>query len=666
MSGDKHEFKAEINELMNLIVNSFYSDKEIFLRELVSNASDAVNKAKRELSRTNDGENIADFAIRVAPNKQDGTLTVSDTGIGMSQTELVENLGTIAKSGTKAFVQAMTNESGDQSSALIGQFGVGFYSSYLVASVVDVYTRRMGADGVYKWSSDANGTYTVVALTEEEVASLPSTHVTKNATHGTDIVLHLKEDELAFLEETKIRQVITTHNQFLENRVELHVTRQVQKQEQEQEQDGSVEEVKEKEVVYEEETRWAEITMEKPVWFRDPETISDKEYMDVYRAVSNELHKYRAMKHISGEGTVEFKGILFVPDHPQNDLYDSKKDRSTVKLYSKNVFITDRCKDLLPEWLEFMYGAVDSPDIPLNVSRELLQGNKALRMIGKTIVKKSIELMNEIMSDGDQWKEFYAKFSKSIKFGINSDHANKDKLLPMLRYETSNTQDDNMISLKEYVERMHAKQQDIYYICGESKDSMSHSPHMELLQRYGYEVLYMTDPMDEYITQGGLSFDGKMFVDITKAGVKIPDPDADADADADAYADAEINKVFAPVVDAFKRVLGTRVSSVTLDTKKKYSSSAVVVCTPAFGMSANMERIMRAQALRGNSGAVQNMPRTIVINTEHKAVESVRDALAQNTDVDKKIKAMYDIACISGGYPVDNVHEFTEYVYACL
>lgn len=678
----------------------------------MSNASDALSKARYEVFQK--GETNAEFVIKVVPIKEKRQIVVSDTGIGMSKDELINNLGTIAKSGTRAFMNAMKETSPSDASKLIGSFGVGFYSSFLVADSVEVYTRRLGEGKLHKWSSQAQGSFEVAEVSDEEAKELPETFVTRpdGAPHGTDIVLNVKVDHDDYLDFNKLRTIIKTHNQFLENRVEMYVEKTVSeevpddslppvaeesenkdeseepKTETETETEGKVEEIKENDekpkmkTITKTVNEWEEVTLDKPIWFKEPADISDKEYMDAYRAISNELHKYSAVKHISGEGTVNYKGILFIPARPQNDLYDSKKEKSTVKVFSRNVFITDRCKDLIPEWLEFIYGAVDSEDIPLNVSRELLQGNKALKIIGKTIVKKSIELLTETMNDEEKWKEFYEKFSKSIKFGVNTDFNNKKKLMELLRYESSKTDaaSKEMISLAKYVERMHKKQKVIYYICGEDRASLEKSPYMELPNKYGYEVLFMTEALDEYLMQNGQEYEGKQMVSIAKVDVEIPDPEADDEDEDDKEAKKKkqeaLDADFKIVVDAFTRALGNKVSRVTLDHNARFVKAPLTMCNPAYGMTANMERIIRAQALRGGPSPHMGSSKVIVLNTEHETIKKIKDELsnvtpekdASGNDIpvtvcDEKIHLLYNIGCLSAGYSVDDINDFAQILY---
>jgi molecular chaperone HtpG len=747
-SSSVHEYKTEIKDLLRIITHSLYSDRDIFLRELVSNASDALNKTKYFMSKKeNLSVKLDDLKISITPDKEAKTLTISDTGIGMTAEELVQNLGTIAYSSTRQFLEQLQSKD----VTLQGRFGLGFFSSFLIANKVDVYSRSMDSAEDSKWnvwtSSDTDTSFSVRECTEEDLQTLPSTYTCKSdAKHGSDIVLHLKEDAEEYLDVTKIQQIIRTHNQFLDNAVRVWSVRTETEEvpddsedtsitpikedgdedgdddevkedavkedgdevevkvkddgEVEVKEDGDDDEVKEdgdevevKEdgdevevkkkiegVVEDDEEdaeekskeekpkktkkvekvieEWQDVTLEKPIWHRDPSGISEEEYMKVYRAISGELHKYSALKHIKGEGNVEFKGLLFLPSRPQQDLYDSKKEKSTVKLYSKGVFITDRCKDLLPEWLEFVYGAVDSDDIPLNVSRELLQGNKALKTIGKSVVKKSIELLSDVMSDEEKSKEFYEKFSKSIKFGVNSDFTNRAKLMELIRYETSKTKEGERISLAKYVENMKSVQKDIYCICGESRKQMEASPYLDKLKEYDYEVLLMDDALDEYILQSNFEYKSHRFVNVCKTGLKIQNPDEDAEVKPEEEAEKlkKDEETYKPLVDKLNEVLKSKVNKVAVS--RRFTSTPCMVCAPEYGQTANMERIMRAQALRGGMMYNEHNNRILEINPEHKVIKSLKEKVDAAEDIEKDAKTMYDIACLVAGYPLDDTNQF--------
>ncbi|PUZ67266.1 hypothetical protein GQ55_3G421300 [Panicum hallii var. hallii] len=660
---EKHEYQAEVNRLMDLIVHSLYSNKEVFLRELVSNASDALDKL-RYLSVT-DPELLKDgpeLDIRIQTDKDNGIVTITDSGIGMTKQELVDSLGTIASSGTAKFLKALKeSQEAGMDSNLIGQFGVGFYSAFLVADKVVVSTKSPKSDKQYVWEGEADSSSYTIREEKDPEKLIP---------RGTRLTLYLKRDDKGFAHPERIQKLVKNYSQFVSFPIytwqEKGFTKEVEVDEDPAEtkkEDGAepqTEKKKKTKTVVEKYWDWELTNETQPIWLRNPKEVSTEEYNEFFKKTFNEYLDPLASSHFTTEGEVEFRSILFVPATKKEDITDRKT--KNIRLYVKRVFISDDFDgELFPRYLSFVKGVVDSNDLPLNVSREILQESRIVRIMRKRLVRKAFDMILGIScsENRDDYERFWENYGKFLKLGAMEDKENHKRIAPLLRFFSSQSNDE-LISLDEYVENMKPEQKDIYFIAADSLSSAKNAPFLEKLTEKEYEVLLLVDPMDEVAIQNLSSYKDKKFVDISKEDLDLGDKNEEREK--------EIKQEFSQTCDWIKKRLGDKVARV--DISNRLSSSPCVLVAAKFGWSANMERLMRAQSM-GDTSSLDFMRsrKVFEINPEHEIIKGLNVACRSNPDDPEALKVLdvlFETAMISSGFTPDNPAELSGKIYEMM
>ncbi|XP_062338653.1 endoplasmin [Osmerus eperlanus] len=656
---EKHVFKAEVNRMMKLIINSLYKNKEIFLRELISNASDALDKI-RLLSLTNEDalSGNEELTVKIKSDKEKNMLHITDTGIGMTKEDLVKNLGTIAKSGTSEFLNKMTEMQGEgqSTSELIGQFGVGFYSAFLVADKVIVTTKHNNGTQ-HIWESDSNE-FSVIEDPRGDTLG-----------RGTTITLVMKEEASDYLELQTIKNLVTKYSQFInfpiyvwssktetvEEPLDEDEAEAEKKDEAEAEAEAEVEEEEEEDkpkTKKVEKTVWDWELMNdiKPIWQRPAKEVEEDEYKAFYKSFSKETEDPIAHIHFTAEGEVTFKSILFVPSTAPRGLFDEygSKKNDFIKLFVRRVFITDDFHDMMPKYLNFVKGVVDSDDLPLNVSRENLQQHKLLKVIRKKLVRKTLDMIKKIAEE-EYNDKFWKEFGTNIKLGVIEDHSNRTRLAKLLRFQTSNS-DTVLASLEQYVERMKEKQDKIYFMAGTSRKEAEASPFVENLLKKGYEVVYLTEPVDEYCVQALPEFDGKRFQNVAKEGVTFDEGDK-----AKEKREA-VEKEYEPLTTWMKeKALKDRIEKAVLSQRLTKSPCALVASQ--YGWSGNMERLMKAQAYQTGKDISTNyyasQKKTLEINPKHPLIKEMLKRVnsdAEDQTASDLAMVLFETATLRSGY----------------
>jgi len=665
-------FDTDISALLKLIINNFYSNKDIFLRELISNSSDSIDKYNH-FCITNKPDNKVDNCITLLPNKENKELHIIDTGIGMTKEELIKNIGTIASSGTKAFMEKVKD------SNLIGQFGVGFYSAFLVAKEVSIITKKADS-GYFKWTSDAGGQYVIEELTEDNLKD--HIHPDYNLTQGTIIKCLLTDEAVdKYTDVNKLKAIVKEHSQYINYPIKVFIKREETKEVEDEEAsleedvtvtDGTsnvdssnidnvtIEDVEEKpkkmKKIIETVKEFQLVNEHKPIWTRSSNELKEEDYYGFYKSLTNDNEKPYTYKHISGEGQIEYKGILYLPKKIKNNVFERGVKQNNIKLYVRKVFVSDNSAVLCPEWLHFISGVVDTDDLPLNVSREILQENKVIKVIKKAVVKKSIDMLKSAMNDMDNYLKIYKTYQKNIKLGVYEESGDRERVSDLLMFYSANSP-DKMITFDDYITSMNENQKHIYYIAGDNMDILKTSPFLDRFKKNGLDVLFMTDPVDEYMCQRLMQYKECTLTCITKGDIELPNT-----TDADKELIKKQKEEYKSLCDYIKR-LYTTFSEVKIT--NKVSELPCIVSSPENGFSANMEKIIKSQTLgqTDSSNAMLNK-RVLEINPLHPIIKKIKNI--NDTEEYNSLRDLLDLvinsALLYSGYQIIKPVDFSKKV----
>lgn len=628
MSSSTKKFKTEVQHLLDLIIHSLYSNKDIFLRELIANAADAIDKAR--FTALTNKDISSDWAIRISVDKDKKILRISDNGIGMSEKEVIDNIGTIAKSGTKAFMKALEDKKKSEADVpeLIGQFGVGFYSSFMVAEKVEILTKKAGGnDSAVRWVSDGKTNYKIETAEKEE--------------QGTEITVFIKDEAEIYMENWKISEIVRKYSDFIEYPITLPYEK-VEKAEGEDAKETKTIEIR-------------TLNSQKAIWLKKASEITEEEHESFFTHLSHAGGKVAKAIQIAAEGTSEFKALIYIPETAPFNMFMPDFQKKGLQLYVRRVFITDECKDLVPEHLRFISGVVDSSDLPLNVSREILQDNAQIRKMQKTVTRKVLsELKKMKQKEPEKYAKFFSEFGKILKEGIHMDHDNKEKIKDLTIYESMNGEAGKLISLQEYVDAMAPAQKDIYYITGESRQALENSSALELFRSQGFDVLFMTDPIDEWVMPSMGQFAKKQFKSATKGDIEL-------DEDSKKASEKVISKAakaHKSLLEVIQKELDANIKEVRFT--NRLTDSACCLVGDENAMSAHMERMFKAMK--------QDVPvskRILELNPKHSLVAGMQklfDADKASGELQKYAHLLYDQALLTEGSPIPDPLAFAKNV----